>query len=72
MRKLQLQDRRRVQAILQILADEPRPPAAKKLVDSVEWRVRVGDYRIIYRIDDGALVVLVVDVAHRREVYRGR
>lgn len=63
-------DRRRIEAALLMLAAEPRPPAARRLVGSEVWRVRVGDYRILYTIDDGRLVVLVVTVGHRREVYR--
>lgn len=52
---------------------EPRPPGAKKLIGGGgEWRVRTGDYRIIYDIDDGVLVVLVLAVGHRREIYRHR
>jgi mRNA interferase RelE/StbE len=53
------------------LADQPRPSGAKKLKASDElWRIRVRDYRIVYEIRDRILVVLVVRVAHRREVYR--
>lgn len=48
---------------------DPRPSGAKKLVGGEgEWRVRTGDYRIVYEIDDGVLLVLVVGVRHRREV----
>ncbi len=53
------------------LADDPRPPWVKKLVGGEgEWRIRVGDWRIVYRVDDGVLVVLVVRVAPRSGVYR--
>lgn len=65
--------RRRVQAAIELLADEPRPPAATRLVGGGgEWRVRTGDYRIVYEVDDGVLLVLVVAVGHRREIYRDR
>jgi mRNA interferase RelE/StbE len=65
------QARRRLQAAIELLADDPRPPAAKPLVASVgAWRVRVGDHRVVYDIEEGRLVVLVLAVAHRREVYR--
>ena len=71
MRKLDPQARRRLQATIELLADVPRPPAAKKLVDSGgAWRVRIGDYRVIYDIYDDRLVVLVLQVGHRREIYR--
>jgi mRNA interferase RelE/StbE len=63
-------DYRRVLAAIYALADDPRPPGCKKLVDRDGWRIRVGDYRVIYNIDDTALVVTVVEEGHRRDVYR--
>lgn len=73
LRKLDAPGRRRIQAALELLATEPRPPAATQLVGGGgEWRVRTGDFRIIYEIHDGELVVLVLAVGHRREVYRRR
>jgi len=73
LRKQDPQVRRRLQAALDLLAVEPRPPAATRLVGgSGEWRVRTGDYRIIYEIKDDELLVLVLQVGHRREVYRRR
>jgi mRNA interferase RelE/StbE len=73
LRKLDPPSRRRIQAAIELLADDPRPPAAIQLVGgSGEWRVRTGDFRIIYEIDDGELRVLVLRAGHRREVYRGR
>ena len=62
--------RRRIEGVILLLGRDPRPPAARRLVDSPYWRVRVGDYRIIYEIQDDVLVVVVVTVGHRREVYR--
>lgn len=54
-----------------MLADNPRPAAARALVGAPgRLRIRVGDWRIIYRVEDARLVVLVVEVGHRREVYR--
>ncbi len=71
LRKLDPQGRRRVQAAIELLAEDPRPPAAKMLVNSDgAWRVRVGDYRVVYEIEDGHLVVLVLAIGHRREIYR--
>jgi len=60
----------RLGARIDALADDPRPPSATKLVGSEYWRVRVGDYRVVYDIHDDELIVLVVRIAHRREVYR--
>lgn len=65
----QLQDR--ITPRIYALADDPRPPGAKKLAGQKErWRVRVGDYRVIYEIHGAILLVLVVTIGHRREVYR--
>ncbi len=73
LRKLDGAARRRVQAAVELLASDPRPPSAKKLVGGDgEWRVRTGDYRIVYEIHDGVLVVLVLAGGHRREVYQRR
>lgn len=70
LRKFDPDVRRRIQAALDLLATEPRPPAASRLVGgSGAWRVRTGDYRIVYEIIDDRLLVLVVRMAHRREVY---
>lgn len=53
------------------LRDDPRPVGSRKLTGELEgWRVRVGDYRIIYQIDDKAQTVTIVRVKHRRDVYR--
>ena len=73
LRKLDPSSRRRVQAAIELLATEPRPPGATKLVGGAgEWRVRTGDLRVVYEIHDRVLVVLVVAVGHRREIYRDR
>lgn len=60
----------RVTAVLALLADAPRPPAAKKLTGRDAWRVRTGDWRVIYEIHDDQLLVLVVAAGHGRDVYR--
>jgi mRNA interferase RelE/StbE len=61
----------RVIAALQELAANPRPPGCRKLVGSKnDWRIRVGDYRVIYEIADSVREVRVNRVRHRREVYR--
>ena len=52
------------------LATEPRPSGSIKMTNCEAWRVRVGDYRIVYEIHDAVLVVFIIDVGHRREVYR--
>jgi mRNA interferase RelE/StbE len=71
LRKLDPSARRRIQAAVELLADQPRPSGAKKLVGGDrEWRVRTGDYRIIYEIHDDVLLVLVIAVGHRRDIYQ--
>jgi len=63
------QDRERIADAIRRLADEPTPPGVKKLSGREAWRIRVGDYRILYEIYDERLVILVVDIGHRREIY---
>lgn len=61
----------RIQPKIAALANEPRPIGATKLEgEDNQYRIRVGDYRILYEIRDDVLLVLVVRVAHRREVYK--
>jgi mRNA interferase RelE/StbE len=73
LRKLDPAARRRIQAAIELLADQPRPSGAKKLVGGDgEWRVRTGDHRIVYEIRDEVLLVLVVAVGHRRDIYQRR
>ena len=60
----------RIVEALQKLGDQPRPAGAKKLRGREAWRIRIGDYRVIYEIDDAQRLVLVISVGHRRDVYR--
>ena len=68
-RKLPPEAKRRIQAVIEVLAEEPRPPSAKKLTARPEWRVRTGDYRVLYRIEDEVLTIVVVHAGHRRDVH---
>lgn len=52
------------------LAINPRPPGCIKLEGRPAWRIRVGIYRVIYEIGDGQLIITVIDVGHRRDIYR--
>ena len=62
----------RLDEAIESLADDPRPPGCRKLAGiSDRYRVRVGDFRIVYRIDDGKVTVLILLIGHRREVYDG-
>ena len=68
--ELPKQDRLRVIARIEHLAHDPRPSGSEKLSGQERYRVRQGDYRIPYEIHDHELVVMVVRIGHRREVYR--
>jgi mRNA interferase RelE/StbE len=63
-------DLRRVITRIRGLADEPRPPGSEKLSGEDRYRLRQGDYRLIYAIDDDRRIVEIVKIGHRREVYR--
>lgn len=60
---------KRIDSAIKSLAEDPRPGKATKLVGADAWRVRVGDYRVIYLIDDVVTVVTVTKIGHRRDVY---
>jgi mRNA interferase RelE/StbE len=69
--KLPQSVRRRVLGALEALADNPRPDGCVKLRgDDNLWRIRVGDYRVVYEIHDKRLLVIVLVIAHRKDVYR--
>lgn len=71
--KLEPALRQRVLRRLVALGDNPWPPDTKKLSgEAGGYRIRVGDQRVLYRVEGDVLLVLVVRVGHRREVYRGR
>jgi mRNA interferase RelE/StbE len=68
--KLSRNDNRKIMARIQGLSENPRPTGCEKLAGHESYRVRQGDYRIIYTIDDGRILVEVIRVGHRRDVYR--
>ena len=71
LRKLPAEARRRVSRRIDGLASEPRPAGVEKLAGADGlYRVRVGDYRVVYTIADEVLIVVVVRIGHRRDVYR--
>lgn len=71
LRKLDRPAARRMLDAIEELAIDPRPPGCIQLKGgSGEYRVRIGDYRIIYEVQDSELIVLVLRLGHRREVYR--
>lgn len=71
LRRLPVQVFQRVISHIKALAEEPRPPGCRKIVGTKnDWRLRVGNYRIIYEIDQRAQSVRVLRVRYRREAYR--
>jgi len=64
-----LRDYERVKTSIDALGDNPRPQGCLKLTGRPGWRIRVGDYRIIYEVDDPNRTVTVVDVGNRKEIY---
>ena len=70
LRKLDRDVGLRIQGAIALLGQDPRPPTARALRGRPGLRVRVGDYRIIYTIHDEVLLVVVVALGHRREIYR--
>ena len=64
------QDREKLVARIRALADNPRPHGSEKVAGDDKYRIRYGVYRVLYEIDDASVVITVVRVAHRREVYR--
>lgn len=65
-------DRERIIAAIARLGEDPRPPGCKKLSGRPAWRIRIGSYRVIYEIHDDQLLVLVVTIGERGDVYNGR
>ena len=60
----------RIRDAIRALGEEPRPSGCRKLSGRAGWRIRVGDYRVIYEVDDSAAEVTVLHIGHRRDVYR--
>jgi mRNA interferase RelE/StbE len=63
-------DLRKILERIEALREDPRPPGSVKLSGMEYYRIRQGDYRIVYEIQDAVLVVIVIKVGHRRDIYR--
>ncbi len=68
--RLDRDNRVRIIEAIRQLAEQPRPPGSKKLSARPAWRIRIGRYRVIYEIQDECFLVLVIDIGHRKEIYR--
>jgi len=69
LRRLPTRDYQRIKASIFALGEMPRPHGCLKLSNRPGWRIRVGDYRVIYEIDDERRIVTVMDVGNRRDIY---
>lgn len=69
LKKLPDREYRRVRDAIRALGVEPRPSGCIKLVGRDGWRIRVGNYRVIYNIEDTICVVTVIDAGHRKDIY---
>jgi mRNA interferase RelE/StbE len=70
LKRIHPEDKERVQGAIALLGQDPRPPKAIALSGRPGYRVRVGDYRIMYTIQDDVLLVVVVNLGHRRDIYQ--
>jgi len=70
MRGIPSRDLRRILKTIDSLSEDPRPAGAERLSAQERYRVRQGNYRIIYEINDSEVIVIVVKVGHRKDVYR--
>ena len=71
-KRLPTPELKRVLSVIERLADDPCPPDCRKLSDQEKYRIRCGDHRILYTIEDDVLFVFVVKIGHRKDVYKDR
>lgn len=70
LRKIDRATQPRIQGAIALLSQDPHPPASRPLRGREGYRLRVGDYRILYTVDDGILLIVIVTLGHRRDVYQ--
>ena len=70
--KLPKKDIQKIVAKIQLLSSEPRPSNCEKLSGDEKYRIRQGNYRIVYSIEDDKLIVFIIKIGHRRDVYKKR
>ncbi len=68
--KIPANDYKKIKKTILDLARDPRPPGSKKLKGRDGWRIRQGDFRVIYEIQDDRLIIIVLEVGNRRDIYR--
>ena len=70
LKKIVASDRQRINAAIELLRFDPIPPTAKRLTGRSDYRIRVGKYRVIYAFEGKKLVIVIIDIGHRRDIYR--
>lgn len=70
LRKIPKKEQLRVADSIELLSENQRPIGSKKLSGREGWRIRIGDYRVIYEIEDDICHILVLDIGHRKDIYR--
>ena len=68
--KIPASDYKKVKSAILDLAHNPRPSGSKKLKGRPGWRIRQGNYRVIYEIQDDKLIIIIVDIGNRKDIYR--
>ena len=72
LRKIPSKDLSRILKVIEQLADNPRPAGFEKLSSQERYRIRQGDYRVLYEIKESRLILIIVKVGHRRDIYRNK
>ena len=70
LKKIAKKEVQRILTSIEKLAEEPRPSGSKKLTNEELYRIRIGNYRVIYEVHDDRLIVLIVKAGHRKDIYR--
>ena len=70
LKKIPKKELKKITERIQALSSDPRPPGSEKLAAQNAYRIRQGTYRIIYTIEDDQLIILIIKVGHRRDIYR--
>lgn len=70
LQSIDARQRRRIEAAIAALAEDPRPAGVKRLQGVDAYRIRIGDYRVVYDVEDAVRIVAVTNVGHRRSIYR--
>ena len=70
LKKIPKKELKKITDRIQALSSDPRPPGCEKLAAQNAYRIRQGTYRIIYTIEDDQLIILIIKVGHRRDIYR--